>query len=163
MDADEKGLRDAIAKDRYDWTSRRVLADLLSEQGRDDEAAAQYAWTPDWQQTYDEAERFVRKMVEEILEEILEEIDDYDHEAGMSVPNGGDPLDARSYDRFPLTYEGFIEAGEAAFKNNASICLNFDTPVCFQDMKTKEKMWESLAILTGRTPDAEHKYFGCAC
>jgi hypothetical protein len=61
----------AIRKDRYDEVSRRVFGDFLLEQGLDDEAAIQHAWTREKQ----EAEDWLRYFAEEVdvtYEECLE-------------------------------------------------------------------------------------------
>ncbi len=61
MNANEKVLREALAKDKWNTLTHMALADLLEEQGLDDEALYHRLWTKEWEQSKDRLEEFGRQ------------------------------------------------------------------------------------------------------
>jgi uncharacterized protein (TIGR02996 family) len=127
----------AIAADRYDQATRRVLADWLEEHGLDDEAAVQRAWTPRKQQ----AEDYLR-----------------DFAADLSGHGGvaGDPDERDQGSYGGLTYEELLRVAHGFLDGdkNAGIYF-FETPT--RVWEEQEKFWEEFEIVTGRKVDDAHR------
>lgn len=162
MSSERKAFEDAIAKDRYDEATRKVFADWLSENGFDDEAAVQYAWTRERQ----EAEDWLR---------------DFAEQAGGTIEGydgtGGD----EKYQ--PITYETVLQAAAGALSSyREAVERGEEHPEYWTESFTqygsssardllnsksnREKFWRCYALVTGDSVEKgmnEVSAFGCSC
>jgi uncharacterized protein (TIGR02996 family) len=133
----------AIKDNPMDRDTRLVFADWLEENGFDDEAAVQRAWTAE---RHREAEAYLEHFAEECSgghdREVVTTVDDL-LEIGNII----------------------LDAKKPKWKFHDMIHLNHDTP----DVAYGEglrKFWESFEVVTGRpVPDdrREESFVSCSC
>jgi uncharacterized protein (TIGR02996 family) len=91
LERERRAFEAAIRADRYDGVTRKVFADWLEENGYDDEAVLQRAWTPQKQQAEDWLEEYARQC-EMTYEELIEAANNY-LDKGQGVTLGFDTPD----------------------------------------------------------------------
>ncbi len=152
MDTEKEAFLTAIAKDRYDQTTRLVFANWLEENGLDDEALIQRSWTREKQ----ESEDWLR---------------DYAAKCGETCTNYSDVWQEHVEEEWQdITYEMVVQAGHDYVNHG-----NYSTQVGSEKARdlmygeTAELFWKHWQTVTGRTKAAREEDewmdgpFSCTC
>lgn len=148
---EQEAFEAALAKDRYDCTTRLVYADWLEERGLDDQAAEQRRMaTPEWV----EADRWMHEFVKTLGSSCI----NYD-----AVWDKHEPEEWHDF-----TYDEVIQAGHDALRDGdylVQLGSNEARDHMYNPL-TKEKFWDCWSTITGipvSEEDREHSVFSCSC
>jgi uncharacterized protein (TIGR02996 family) len=156
MDSDKKKFEEAIKADRYDGDLRLVFSDWLEENGLDDEAVVQRAWTKEKQQAEDWLRDFASKCGDTCVEVYGSGYYEDD------VNNEGTEVYA------PITYEIVIQAGWDSINEGygfTQIGSERARDLLYEG-DNRSKFWECWQLVTGHSVSEETKEvyaFGCSC
>ncbi len=136
MEENERGLREAVGRDRYDRLARQALADWLEEHDRPEEARAHRQWTAEWQVAADWLLEFC-KLIQE---------DETPVPLGEVVRAGHDARD---------------HSGYACVSG-----LGYGAEDLMRDETTRGLFWKHWAAYVRAEVDEEtrgHEVFACSC